>query len=107
MYTVLYMPYEYACKIDRSGFTKNSEVKYVYAEHNCSHPEHVIVRYTVKTDELFNDIMNAENRKVENQYFMELLKPLESLMGESKICYIIILMKILIKENCRYLSIVN
>jgi len=78
----LYMPHEYACKIDRSGFTKNTDVKYVYAEYNDSYPEHIAVRYTVNIDELLKDILESKNREVENKYFLELLKPLEGLMGD-------------------------
>lgn len=80
----LYMPYEHASKIDRTGFTRDPQVKYVYSECNCSCPEHIVVRYTVNIEQLFSDIMAVENRSVENIYFKELIRSLEGIMGQNK-----------------------
>jgi len=69
---ILFMPYQYSKKV---GLDLKSDRKYVYSDciidYNC-----INIRYTVNYDNLYNDIMNANDRSVENDYVKELFLPL-------------------------------
>ena len=88
---IMFMPSNYGKK---ARIKMEDDRKYVYSdlyeESNTIH-----IRYMVNYSELQKDIMNSENRIVENQYYKELLKPLnQSYKVEyEKIC------KVLDNEN--------
>ena len=70
---IMLMPIEYGKKV---GVSMDKERKYVYSDYHES--ENVVnIRYVVNYGELQKDIISASNRKIENRYFKELLKPLE------------------------------
>lgn len=73
---IMYMPKYYAEQVDHNGFTKNSNVKYVYSDIK-EMDSSIIIRYTVNVEALMQDLMKASNRSVECSYFSELIKPLE------------------------------
>jgi hypothetical protein len=72
---VLYMPKHYAETIDCSGFTKDKTRKYVNSDEYI-YSGTIIIRYSVNTKALLDAIINAADRSVESDYFVELLQPL-------------------------------
>ncbi len=70
---ISFLPFEYAIKVDNSGFTKKNN-KYVFSDIYCSN--HYIIRYTIKDDSLMNDLYDSKDKSIENTYFLELLEPL-------------------------------
>ncbi len=77
---LLYMPEIYAKKVDKVGFTYQ-ERKYVKSD-LLKTDSTIQIRYTVKLDELLKDIINAKDKSVEIDYFLELLLPLKNLYHE-------------------------
>ncbi|MBT2639847.1 hypothetical protein [Bacillus sp. ISL-39] len=80
---LLFMPYNYA-KYKVRGFQFNSNNKYVFGDCNHSHLDHIVCRFTVNIDQLFEDIIYANDRSVENQYFIELLSIFEEVLSSKK-----------------------
>lgn len=72
----MFMPIEYAKSVDHSGFTKESNRKYVYSDMLLTENK-VLIRYAVKEEQLYIDLEKATDRGVEATYYLELLKPLE------------------------------
>jgi len=73
---LMFMPIEYAKSIDNSGFTKESSRKYVLSDMHLL-GKSIMIRYTVKEEQLYIDLEQATDRAVEATYYLELLKPLE------------------------------
>ncbi|MFJ7699047.1 SEC-C domain-containing protein [Lysinibacillus fusiformis] len=78
---IMYMPNYYAEQVDRNGFTKDPNVKYVYSDIKVMKSS-IIIRYTVNVEELMQDLMEASNRSVECSYFWELIKPIERFLDK-------------------------
>lgn len=78
---IMYMPWEYAKLVDNTGFLKKEDCKYVYSDMHMD-LNHIIIRYTVDMELLFEDIQNSDNKSVESQYLIELLKPLEEYLED-------------------------
>jgi hypothetical protein len=72
---ILYLPKHHAEKIDHSGFLKDSEKKYVYCDGYID-KDSIIIRFTVNSDTLLKAIEEAPDRRIESEYFIELLQPL-------------------------------
>ena len=85
------MPSNYGKK---AGIRMEDDRKYVYSD-LYEDSNTINIRYMVNYLKLQKDIMNSENRIIENQYYKELLKPLnKSYKAEyEKIC------KVLDEEN--------
>ena len=74
---ILYMPMDYMKKNNYICKSKNQNKKYVYCDEHLDNNV-VVIRFSVNIDILMNDIINAMDRSVESQYFIELLQPLKS-----------------------------
>ncbi len=75
---IMFMPIEYARKV---RVRMDDKRKYVYSD--CYEENNVIIiRYIVNYAKLQKDIMSSSNRKIENLYFKELLKPLQLMYKE-------------------------
>lgn len=89
---ILYMPFSYAKKVDNTGFTKDTSRKYVYSDIQ-TYKNNICIRYAVNNEKLYNDIHNAEDRTIENEYFKELFKPLEEVSKEDYYALVVFLDK--------------
>lgn len=81
---ILFMPNKYA---DKVGLNNNKNRKYVNSD--CLIDSKCInIRYRVNYERLYKDILNAEDRTIENEYFKELFAPLNYYFPEiySKLC---------------------
>lgn len=74
---ILYMPMDYIKKNNYICRSRNQGKKYVYSDEHLDNNV-TVIRFSVKIDILMNDIINAKDRSVESQYFIELLQPLKS-----------------------------
>lgn len=79
---VMFMPMNYAQKVDHSGFTEDKNKKYVYSDIYVD-TNTVIIRYAVNLDELLSAIMNANDKSIESSYFLELIEPLRKYLQSS------------------------
>lgn len=88
---VMFMPSNYGKKVK---IRMEDDRKYVYSD-LYEDSNTINIRYMVNYPELQKDIMNAENRTIENQYYKELFKPLNNSykVEYEKIC------KVLDEEN--------
>lgn len=75
---IMFMPISYAKK---AGIRKDIDRKYVYSDfYECD--DTINIRYMINYENIKNDIIKANDRIVENQYFKELFKPLENIYRE-------------------------
>lgn len=79
---VMFMPMHYAKDVDHSGFTSDTYKSYVYSEGYVD-IDTVIIRYTVNSEKLLADMMNARDKSIESAYFLELVHPLKEHMQTS------------------------
>lgn len=77
---LIHMPMEYAKRIDSTGFTLESEREYVFSDMSIL-GNVIIIRYSVDSEKLYSDLGTVEDRSVEARYYLELLKPLEKVIG--------------------------
>ena len=76
---IMYMPMAYANTVDKSGFLKQKK-KYVYSD--CSFLDgRILIRYAVNEDQLMRDILESPDKRVECDYFIELLSCLNGRFG--------------------------
>ncbi len=73
---ILYMPMHYAQKIDRIGFTSDETKEYLFSDIYVNEST-IILRFTVKIDDLLNAISSSVDRRVEIKFFSELISTLE------------------------------
>lgn len=81
---IMFMPVSYAKK---AGIRKDIDRKYVYSDmYECDST--INIRYMINYENIKNDIIKANDRIVENQYFKELFRPLENKYREeyNEIC---------------------
>lgn len=81
---IMFMPISYAKKV---GIRKEIDRKYVYSDfYECD--DTINIRYMINYENIKNDMIKANDRMVENQYFKELFKPLENMYREeyNEIC---------------------
>jgi|GEM_PF-6569715 len=76
---VMYMPWDYAKKVDKTGFLK-SKREYVYSDAYIDNGQRVI-RFTIDKNAFFKDLEDCQTRKVECLFFIELLKCCESVFS--------------------------
>lgn len=79
---ILYMPLQYARKIDHSGFTLDKNKKYVYGDIFVD-LDTIVIRYAVNLYELMSAIMSANDKSIESAYFIELIEPLRKYLNSS------------------------
>ena len=70
----MFMPSNYGKKVK---IRMEDDRKYVYSD-LYEDSNTINIRYMVNYPKLQKDIMNAENRTIENQYYKELFKPLNN-----------------------------
>lgn len=73
---IIYMPMHYAQNVDQSGFTLDRNKKYVYSDSHVD-TNTIIIQYAVNLDELLSAIMKANDKRIECEYFLELIHPLK------------------------------
>lgn len=73
---VMFMPMHYAQEVDHSGFTLDSNKKYVYSDVFVD-TDTIIIRYAVNLNELLSAMMDANDKSIESTYFLELIYPLK------------------------------
>lgn len=76
---IMYMPMQYAQTVDNTGFLKQHR-KYVYSD--CYFQDgRILIRYAVEEELLMNDILESADKRVECEYFLELLSCLNGKFG--------------------------
>jgi hypothetical protein len=78
---VLFMPWDYANSKFAGGFVSDSSRNIVFSDEYVD-KDTVIIRYTLKAEQLLSEIQHSSGRVVENLYFKELLLPLEKYDSE-------------------------
>lgn len=68
---ITYMPMNYAEKVDNNGFLKQKN-KYVFSDY-CFADSRLLIRYAVDEERLLHDIVESVDKKVECEYFQEML----------------------------------
>lgn len=78
---VLFMPWNYANTKIVGGFVSDSTRSIVFSDEYVD-KDTVIIRYTLKAEQLLSEIQHSSGRVAENLYFKELLLPLEKYDSE-------------------------
>lgn len=78
---VLFMPWDYANSKFAGGFVSDSSRNVVFSDEYVD-KDTVIIRYTLKAEQLLSEIQHSSGRVAENLYFKELLLPLEKYDSE-------------------------
>lgn len=78
---VLFMPWDYANTKIAGGFASDSTRSIVFSDEYVD-KDTVIIRYTLKAEQLLSEIQHSSGRVAENLYFKELLLPLEKYDSE-------------------------
>lgn len=73
---LLFMPWNYANTQFSEKTLSNPSIKMAYSEALLNN-DSVMIRYTVRNQQFLDAIQNTPNRGAENQFLLELLKPLE------------------------------
>lgn len=73
---VMYMPWNHANTKFAKGFVSDSARSIVFSDEYVDE-DTVIIRYTLKAENLLSEIQHSSGRVAENLYFKELLSPLE------------------------------